>query len=117
MGDHTDSMQPLPNPQCERTPSKPVPEIDPLVLQHLAKSRNWMMAARKRGIYLSQAKETPACPPTTSAEIGRYVASGTANHEEAQGVGDRKYLPIRGTDITRGGEGRSLAAYYGEALA
>jgi hypothetical protein len=115
MGDHTDRMQPLPNPQCQRTPSEP--EIDPLVLQHLAKSRNWIMTARKRGIYLSQAKETSACPPTTSSEIGRYVASGTANNEEAQGVGGRKYLPIRGTDITRGGEGRSLATYYGEALA
>lgn len=117
MGEQSDSLQPLPNPPCERSPSKPDPEIDPLVLQYLAKSRNWIMAARKRGIYLSQAKEPSTCPPTTSSEIGRYVAIGMANDGEAQGVGDKKYLPIRGTDITRGGEGRSLATYYGEALA
>lgn len=88
-------------------------ELDPLVIQYLAKSRRWMVAARKKGIHVPQVSQTSTCPPTTSAEIGQHVRRAASD----EAMTNQTYLPIRGTDITKGGEGRSLATYYGQALA
>jgi hypothetical protein len=73
-------------------------------------SRARLLAARKKGS-LATSSTTSLVPLTSSQQIGWGHAS--EGHSEESKV---MRAALKGSDVTRGGEGTSLVAYYGASL-
>lgn len=76
---------------------------------YTTRSRSRLLAARRKGLGLQGAN----CV-TSSQEIGRY--SGLAAGTDDSQSGAARQAALKGTDVTKGGEGRSLMSYYGPQL-
>ena len=80
-------------------------------------SRARLLAARKKGMISvdsgRDASSASCLPMTSSQEIGWGHAAAAA-----AGLGDlqERHAPLKGSDVTAGGEGTSLSTYYGPAL-
>lgn len=72
---------------------------------------------------IQKQQQTAVFPQTTNQEIGWCIASSFSsnNNGTTTSRGNRserkKHFPIKESDITKGGEGRSLATFYGPFLA
>ena len=89
----------------------------------------------KGGVYVNSSiqkqQQTALFPQTSNQEIGWCIAasssstSSSSNNDNSNnnsttimsGSSKKKHFPIKGSDITKGGEGRSLATFYGPFLA
>jgi hypothetical protein len=86
----------------------------------------------KGGVYVNSSiqkqQQTALFPQTSNQEIGWCIASSSSfssNNDNSNnnstttmpGSGKKRHFPIKGSDITKGGEGRSLATFYGPFLA
>ncbi|KAG7670399.1 hypothetical protein Ndes2526B_g00152 [Nannochloris sp. 'desiccata'] len=88
----------------------------------LFNSRARLLAARKKGL-LAASSGTPdaasSIPLTSSQEIGwghgPALAARVFSAQE-QVKGTRQRAALKGSDVTAGGEGTSLASYYGPSL-
>jgi hypothetical protein len=70
-----------------------------------------LLAMRRRGL-APAAPPAGAAPRTSAAEVGWRAAAAPPGSMTALG----RRAPLRGTDVTRGGEGHSLASYFGPEL-
>lgn len=52
-------------------------------------------------------------PATEGQAVGWHHAQAPLQARERREDAAARYMPLRGTDVTRGGEGRSPASYYG----
>ena len=86
-------------------------------------SRARLLAARKKGlvpgtttrsttISSTTISSTTAIPVTSSQEIGWGHSAATV-----AGLTQHSFMPLKGSDVTKGGQGTNLASYFGEALA
>lgn len=58
----------------------------------------------------------PLQPSTSQAEIGWQHAAAPLPSRQPCDQPASRYVPLRGTDVTRGGEGRSAASFFGMHL-
>lgn len=81
-------------------------------------SRERLLAARRRGITLSQSgvvkTHAAAFPQTSSQEVGWHASTRSTSSDLTSA--SNKYCPLPSTDVTRGKEGRTLETYYGQYL-
>jgi hypothetical protein len=82
-------------------------------LKQPVRSRARLLAARKKGLPL-RAGVGSVEPLTSSQEIG-WGADAAAAARVCGAPGERRRA-LRSTDVTAGGQGTSLATYYGAAL-
>ncbi|KAI3431363.1 hypothetical protein D9Q98_004420 [Chlorella vulgaris] len=55
-------------------------------------------------------------PATTQQEVGWHHAAAPVERRQRSEEPATRYLPLRGSDVTRGNEGRSPATYFGMYL-
>ena len=78
------------------------------------KSRARLLALRKKGIVpAKESMDQPMMPATTSQDIGWFHKNAFKNKNITL---VEKYAPLKGSDITRGNEGRNWSTYYGPSL-
>ena len=87
--------------------------------QAVTRSRARLIAARRKGLEVSGcvggggAAAAAVVPPTSSREIGWYAPAAAAL---APASGAATYAALKGTDVTKGKEGRTMESYYGAHL-
>lgn len=80
-------------------------------------SRARLLAARKKGLLIpgghGASSANAGLPTTSSQEIGwGHAAAAAAGMHDLK----ERHAPLKGSDVTAGGEGTSLSSYYGPAL-
>lgn len=80
----------------------------------ITRSRSRLLAMRKKGLLPCDRPGAKApVPATSSQEVGWYHERAMNNTHISL---TDTYIPLKGTDITKGNEGRSWSVYYGPSL-
>ena len=72
-------------------------------------SRARLLAARKKGMISVDSGRDEGMPPCSDTPCAAAAAAGLGDLQE-------RHAPLKGSDVTAGGEGTSLSTYYGPAL-